>query len=656
MTRTIIGNQAVAYGALAAGVEVAAGYPGTPSSEALTELLNFSQRNDPSPYVEWSVNEKVAFEIATGAAWAGKRALATMKMSGSNVAADSILSVAYSGTRGGLVLYIADDPGAEAGMPEQDTRLFAQWAGLPVLEPADTGRVYELTRFAFELSEKCELPVILRSVTSVAHAKQEVEGEYGYRPLNRPVRFEKNIFRYTKAGAAICTTQHAQLLEGLQRAERIVHETGINAIYEASDHRGLFVVAAGALIPYVREALARAGHQPLSTLLLQSIYPLDRELAGQVFRNAERILVIEELEPFVEMLLRSEASRRGWSGTILGKLDELLPRVGKYSQEDIERGLKILIGTQKQRFAAAESIRIQDPPDRSDVKGADHQPAANQPDGGQAARASANVEHPITFCAGCPHRGSFMAINRALKKIGLNRDNTVVTGDIGCTILGMNPPFHTCWTEVSMGSSIGLAQGLCRAGVENPVIATIGDSTFFHAGIPPLINAVQHQANLLVIILDNGWTSMTGFQVNPGTAQEFQPQGNRRVDVESIVRGMGVDNLRVIEPFDQERSVQGIAEALQQEGVKVIISQAECALTAARRQGRAVVYQVDSEKCTFCRVCLRETGCPALYVTTDGQKSKQGQVVAIDPQLCTGCGLCFTCCSFDAIHRQPVGG
>ena len=655
MKRSIIGNQAVAYGALAAGIDVAAGYPGTPSSEALNELLHFNrgaaQGSDPAPYVEWSVNEKVAFELATGAAWAGKRALATMKMSGANVAADSILSVAYSGTKGGLVLYIADDPGAEAGMPEQDTRLFAQWAGLPVLEPADPTRAYELTRYAFELSEACELPVILRSVTSVAHAKQEVEGEYTYRALKRKADFEKNIFRYTKAGAVICMDQHRDLLERLKVAESSVAEAGINRLHEAADGGGLFVVAAGALIPYVREALSAGDHRQLSTLFLEAVYPLDTELAGGLFENAGRILVLEELEPFVEMQLRSEASRLGWHGTILGKLDGLFPRVGKYSQEIIGRGLALLAEGRHVDFTAGVKRA-----GRERVGAATARQLSARTGAAAQPETSLNVKHPITFCAGCPHRGSFMAINRALKKIGLNRDNTVVTGDIGCTILGMNPPFHTCWTEVSMGSSIGLAQGFYWAGIENPVIATIGDSTFFHAGIPPLINAIQHGTNLLLIILDNGWTSMTGFQVNPGTAEQFQAKGARRVEIEGIVRGMGVENLQVTGPFDQEQSVEAIVKALQQEGVKVIISQQECALTAARREERTLIYRIDSQKCTFCRSCLRETGCPALYVRANGGKSKHGQVMAIDPELCTGCGLCFTCCKFDAIGRQKVGG
>ena len=224
MKKQITGNQAVAYGALEAGVEVAAGYPGTPSTEALTEIINYSKENKPCPYVEWSANEKTAFELASGAAWTGKRAIATMKMSGANVALDSILSVAYSGTVGGLVIYIADDPGAEAGMPEQDSRYFALLAGLPLLEPSNPKSVYDLTKFAFELSENTELPVIIRLVTSVAHAVEMVEADYTYNPLKRTPFFEKDITRFTKAGSAICVGQHEALLERLKRAEAVIRK------------------------------------------------------------------------------------------------------------------------------------------------------------------------------------------------------------------------------------------------------------------------------------------------------------------------------------------------------------------------------------------------------------------------------------------------
>jgi indolepyruvate ferredoxin oxidoreductase alpha subunit len=635
-----------------------AGYPGTPSSEALTELLHFAQGTRPAPYVEWSVNEKVAFELAAGAAWAGKRAMATMKMSGANVAADSVLSVAYSGTTGGLVLYIADDPGAEAGMPEQDSRLFAQWAGLPVLEPPTPARALALTRYAFELSEACEQPVILRLVTSVAHASEQLEAEAAWAPLGRSPGFERDIFRYTKAGATICLAQHRDLLARLEKAQAAVRGAGLNRLELRGSPGTPGVIVAGSLIPYLSEALA--GTAEVSVLALESLYPLDEQAVVRLFAHSGRILILEELEPFVELQVRSLANRLGRTGAILGKLDGLLSRVGKYSQEELRAGLSALRGGLPGAAAADPAgsgpLGLGRAPAAGQAQAGSGalQPKADQPAGQEGVPA---VKHPITFCAGCPHRGTYMALNRAIKKAGLEKDRIVVTGDIGCTILGMNPPFHSCWTEVSMGSSIGLAQGFLRAGMPAPVVATIGDSTFFHAGIPPLINAVQHRADLLLLILDNGWTSMTGFQVNPGTAERFQAAGWRRVELEAIVRSLGVDSLEIIRPFQQEEAVATVSKALKADGVRVVISQQECALTAGRREPPDRIFAIDPQKCTFCRSCLRETGCPALYVTA-APDPKKGEdqtrnVTAIDPELCTGCGLCFTCCKFEAITPQP---
>jgi len=616
MKKMIIGNQAIAYGALAAGVHVVAGYPGTPASEVLTELLRYAQNNQETPYVEWSVNEKVAFEIAAGAAWTGKRALAAMKMSGVNVAADSILSVAYSGTKGGLVLYIADDPGAEAGMPEQDTRVFALWAGLPVLETSSPEQAYHQCQFAFELSEATELPVILRSVTSVAHAQELVEADFTYQHLDRKPLFERDIFRFTKAGSAICLDQHHTLLSRLKEAEKIISRRNINCMVNKKN--SLFAISAGSLKPYLIESLPPEGG--IGVVHLESAYPLDQELIDRVLDQADRIVIFEELEPVVEMLIRSQAGRKGFKGTIIGKMDGVLPRVGRYSKKEILKGLAAL----KRESVEEEGLKE------------------------KGLKEAITVKHPITFCAGCPHRGTYMALNRALKKTKLGKKETIVTGDIGCTILGMNPPFDSCWTEVSMGSSIGLAQGFVSAGVEKPVVATIGDSTFFHAGIPPLINAVQHRANLLLIILDNGWTSMTGFQVNPGTEEQFQISNTRRVDLDRIVQAIGVDYLKVIHPFEMDEAVEVIKEGLLEKGVRVIISREECAITRGRREPWQKIYEIDSDKCTFCKACLRETGCPALSVKAMEDK----QVMWIDPELCTGCGLCYTCCRFDAIHSE----
>lgn len=611
MKSMISGNQAIAHGALAAGVDVAVGYPGTPSTEALTELIDYAESNSDAPYVEWSVNEKVAFDIGVGVAWTGKRALVTMKMAGINVAADSIMSVTYSGTKGGLVIYVADDPGAAAGGAEQDTRLFALWAGLPVLEVCSPQQGYEQCQFAFELSEQTELPIILRTVTSVAHSVELVEAEFKYKPQGRKPRFERDITRFTKAGADICINQHKTLLERLKKVESIISSRGINRLVKMKGD--LFAISTGNLNLYLQEALAK--EEQISVLYLESTYPLDQKLISEVLDRSKRIVVFEEFDPLVEMLVRSEANKKGWNGTIIGKMDGHLPRVDKYSNREILKGLALL----KQ-----ESFEFKNE------------------------KPSITVSHPITFCAGCPHRGTYLALNRALKKNKLDKKKTIITGDIGCTIMGMNPPFDSCWTEVSMGSSIGLVQGFARAGIKNPSVATIGDSTFFHAGIPPLINAVQHNSNILVIILDNGWTSMTGFQVNPGTEEPFQKQGYKKVDIERIVESLGIKYVQTIHPFDVEESVEAISQALLLEGVRVIISKEECAIPKNRRGQSEIFYEVDTEECTSCWVCLQETGCLALSVIDLEKK----QSVSIDPDLCTGCGLCETSCSFKAIHGK----
>jgi indolepyruvate ferredoxin oxidoreductase alpha subunit len=651
MSRLLSGNQAIAYAALEEGIALAAGYPGTPSTEALAELERLAAgaavQHAPFPYVEWSVNEKVAFELAAGAAWAGKRALVTMKMSGANVALDSLVGVAHSGVNGGLVIYVADDPGVEAGMPEQDSRLLAQLCGLPLLDPSSPAQAYRLTRYAFGLSEHTNLPVILRSVTSVAHTRELVEGGFRYEPLQRTAAFTRDITRYTKAGSLICLAQHRENLARLAKAEEAIAAAAVNILHRGSSGSRLAAIGTGVLNAYLAEALAgreAAGAPSASALFLEAVLPLEEAKVAELLRSASALVVFEELEPVVEREVRSLANRLGWHGRILGKLDGMLPRVGRYTIREIKAGLSAL-------DAAASAP----------VSGAG-QPVTSSFDSSSAATVAAlelpaaplagtppsvMVKHPISFCAGCPHRGTYLALNRALKALKLPKDEVVVTGDIGCTILGMNPPLSSCWTELAMGSSLGLAQGFGRAGLKGPLVATIGDSTFFHAGIPALVNAVQHGTPLVLIILDNGWTSMTGFQVNPGTEQHFQGAGGRRVPLEAIVRAIGADLVATMDPFDQEAAIEVLKKALRADGVRVVIAERECALTAARRIQERELFRIDRDACTFCRACLRETGCPALGMTRTGDKEH----MAIDEELCTGCGLCATCCKFDAIHE-----
>jgi indolepyruvate ferredoxin oxidoreductase alpha subunit len=647
MSRLLSGNQAIAYAALKEGIALAAGYPGTPSTEALAEIERLAaeaaSERAPFPYVEWSVNEKVAFELAAASAWAGQRALVTMKMSGANVALDALIGVAHSGVAGGLVVYVADDPGVEAGMPEQDSRLLAQLCGLPLLDPADPASAYRLTRYAFGLSEHTNLPVLLRSVTSVAHARGLVEGEFRFESLQRRAGFTRDLSRFTKAGSLICLAQHRENLARLARAEEAIASAAVNTLQLGSGRSRLAAIGAGVLNAYLAETLAEreaAGAPEVSALFLEAVLPLEQAKVAQLLRSASALVVFEELEPVVEREVRSLATCLGWRGRVLGKLDGVLPRVGRYTVREIQAGLSALEAAEPSAPGTA-------------VRAAGVAPATGQPAATVSAASrplSTEIEHPITFCAGCPHRGTYLALNRALKALKLPRDQVVVTGDIGCTILGINPPLSSCWTELAMGSSIALAQGFERAGLKGPLVAAIGDSTFFHAGIPPLVNAVQHGANLMLVILDNGWTSMTGFQVNPGTEQRFQSAGGRRVSLAAIVRAIGADLVAAVDPFDQEAAVEAVKKALQAEGVRVIIAERECALTAARRIPEHGTCRVDAAGCTFCRACLRETGCPALVMTKTGEKEH----MSIDEELCTGCGLCATCCKFEAIHQAEA--
>jgi indolepyruvate ferredoxin oxidoreductase alpha subunit len=384
------------------------------------------------------------------------------------------------------------------------------------------------------------------------------------------------------------------------------------------------IVAAGITTTYLAEAFeiaARYGFDPdaVSLLRVWAVHPFPLTQAQELLGHCDTILVLEELEPVIERELYIEAHRLGWEGRILGKLSGLYERVGEYGVRHVVQGL-----------AAATGLHIPDDLCRGS---------------GEAEKLAA--ARPITVCAGCPHRGVFMAINQAVRRAGFKKDEVMVTGDIGCTILGMNPPFNTVWNEVSMGASIPLAQGFVHAGVKAPVIATIGDSTFYHAGIGGLANAVQHQTPLTLIIMDNGWTSMTGMQVNPGTCEHFQQSGDARLDIARIVPALGVDQFWIVDPFDFDVTAQTIQDALKLPGVKVILARQECVIPARRRGEDAGAVRVVDDNCNLCKLCITVTGCLAITVGKDA--------VVIDPDQCYGCGLCAAACQRDAILVEPRG-
>jgi len=714
MKHILTGNEAIALGALRAGVRVVTGYPGTPSTEALASLL---ARDLPGRHVEWSTNEKVAFEIAAGAAWAGRRALVTMKMSGLNVAYDAVISIAYSGTNAGLVVYVADDPGVSAGMPEQDTRGFALMSDTPMLEPASVEEAYRLTQTAFELSEAIGGLVFLRLTTAVAltHSIVDAPGEApvgvagvdesgdedasgGAAPGEAPVgaagvdesgdaragdvRFrvgpsgvilERNIARYTKAGAAICLSQHQALLARLEAAGRFLHERGLHQL-DLGKKGGLGIAVVGAPAAYLDEALSAAdlARDEVSILRAASTIPFPTDEVETLLCHCGSILVLEELEAHFERQVLIDARRVGFAGRVVGKLDGTLSRSGEYGLDEIRRGLVACglwpVGDKPvarspwpvgEGHVARSSSHVGE---GSVLQATDHSPQAVSPQAPQPTRyephgappdevASHKLQatgyeqsaapRPITVCSGCPHRGTYMAIEAAIKKAGYKKDEVMVTGDIGCTILGMNPPFDLLWNEVSMGSSVSLAQGYVHAGIKTPVIATIGDSTFFHGGIPGVLNAVQHRVPLVIVVMDNGWTGMTGMQVNPGTA-EAEQKGGRRIDLAQLIPALGVDRFAIADPYDLAGTTALLTDLLREPcGVRVLLARRECAIQARRRGASGGAIRLDAEKCVLCKQCLRTTGCPALSLS-DG-------AVHVDPALCNGCGLCAAVCPKHAL-------
>ena len=615
MKKLLTGNEAIAEGIVESGVEVVSGYPGTPSTEVILTLL--PRKEELGIHIEWSTNEKVAFEIAAGAAWAGERALVTMKMSGVNVAADSLASVAYSGCIGGLVIFVADDPGANAGMPEQDSRHYAKSMVVPMLDLASQQECLDYVKLAFEISEKIGGPIFLRSTTDISHVASDVEIGKKSELEKREAHFKRDIAKYTKAGAAWCMAQHQDALSRLAEASKIsdsyITESGIKVNethFEDGSKQG--VIYTGAVEGNFNEALKKYNLK-LSWLKIGMVHPLPEGRIKEFLEKVNRVLVLEELDPLIEAEVIRIACLLNKKVEILGKYDKSLSLIGNYSFKKIKKSLEILLKT---KLESEQDSKIFEKAKELEVK------------------------RPTSFCIGCPHRGTYFALNKAIKNLKYKKDEIIITGDIGCTILGMSKPFDSCWTEVAMGASIGLAQGFKWAGIKKPVIATIGDSTFFHAGIPPLINAVYQKVPLTVIILDNGWTAMTGFEENPGTIN-LDGGDSKRVDIVEICRGCGIEDIKIIDPYQSEKATDAIMKAMEYPGVSAVVSRRECALQAKRRKVKFPQRKVNIDKCTGCRICLSSLACPAMVFHSKDANSKAYIEIT---SACFGCGLCeFTC-------------
>jgi indolepyruvate ferredoxin oxidoreductase alpha subunit len=622
----LMGNEAIARGALEAGVGFASAYPGTPSSEIIGSLAEAAK--EAGIYAEWSVNEKVALEAAAAASFVGVRAIVAMKQNGINVASDFLMTLNLTGTNAGLVVVTSDDPSAHSSTNEQDTRPIAKWADLPLLEPATFQEAKDMTRWAFEVSEELKTVCLVRGVTRVSHARGDVHlgeptppGQAGRFAPTSPVQF----------ATLPVPLKHNLLHQKLAKAKELFESSRFNW-YTGPEKPDLLMVTSGSGWFYSLEAVKALGREDsVGILKLGTTWPLPEKLVLGRLAQTEKVLVVEEVDAFLENNLKELAGGNLSSVgplTFYGKGSEHLPAYGELNPDLVVQALASVLGIEK---PARPSEYVEK---------------------AQALTGLVTHARVVGFCAGCPHRATFWSVKNALKMDGRGG---FVTGDIGCYTMAIGPAgYFQLKTVQAMGSGTGLASGFGKLGAmgfKQPVVAVCGDSTFFHAAIPALINGVYNRSNFTMLILDNSATAMTGFQPHPGTGTNAMGEATAAVDIEALCRALGV-RVEVTDPFDLKGTTEKLLDLIAEEGsVRVLISRRKCALVRARQEKAAYRMRVDSERCLgeSCgcnRLCTRVFQCPGLVWDNASGTAR------IDEVVCSGCGVCADICPASAITRE----
>ncbi len=602
----LLGNEAAVRGAFESGVSVASTYPGTPSSEIGNVLWKLAK--DAGMYFEFSTNEKVALEVSAAASASNLRSFVFMKHVGLNVAADSFMSTAYLGVNGGMVILTADDPSMYSSQNEQDNRIYSRLAGVPLLEPADPQEVKDYMKYAYELSETLHLPILFRTTTRVSHMRGVVKTGKIVPPVKKGV-FEKSPSKYVPVPQN-SRRMHKELIEKLKKAEVLASQSELNRIFDFGGKVG--IITSGGASNYVLDAINKYGFE-VKVLKLGFSYPFPEKLVLKFVKGLDRVLVVEEVEPVMENDLLALIGREKLSIDVAGKHNGLLPRIYEYTPDIVESGISKLLGKEiSKKFVIENEIPL---PSR-----------------------------PPVLCPGCPHRATYFAVKKAVKNLGLE-GKVIYPSDIGCYTLGVQPPYETADFLLSMGASIGSANGFAHA-TDQKVIAFIGDSTFFHAGLPPLVNAIHNKANFIAVILDNRTTAMTGRQPSPSEPVNGMGENAPEISIENTVKGIGVEYVKVTDPYNLQNTEKVFEEALGREGVSVIIAKHPCALITdekKRKRNVWITFTINQEKCTRCKVCITDLACPAFFVADDGS-------VRIDPLICDGCGVCTQVCPEHAIE------
>ena len=599
----LLGNEAIARGAIEAGVAFAATYPGTPSSEISLNLFQMSQESD--LYFEYSTNEKVALEVAAAAANSGLRTFCMMKHVGLNVAADPLMTLAYVGVTAGMVILTADDPAMFSSQNEQDNRYYAKFGNLPMLEPSSVAEAKEMIKEAFELSEQLKQPVLLRTTTRINHSNAFVTfGEM--KPRETKGKFVRDPHRCVTV-PAVSRGLHVKLLEKMDKAAELAEGSAFNFV---QGDGALGVIANGVSFHYAEDAVKDLGiAENCRILRLGYSNPMPKAMITDFLKGCEKVLVVEEGEPFMEEAVKAIAQEAGLTLSIQGKSAELFSRLFEYDPGMVREKAAAFFGVDYEKPVVVDTSDVPEIPMR-----------------------------PPNLCSGCSHRATFYEVKKAAEGM-----DVVCPTDIGCYTLGFLPPLNTGDFVICMGSSVSSACGFGQA-TDQKVVSFIGDSTFFHSGITGLVNAVFNNHNFTLVILENDITAMTGHQPHPGVDMDrFGLDGYGRVNIEQLVRSLGVEHVSVIKPFKVQKSVDVIKEALEYQGVSVVISQEPCALYAKSLKLKKFRPFMVSDKCQNHRDCITTIACPSFYLGDDGKP-------AIDADTCVGCAVCAQICPENAIR------
>ena len=611
----LLGNEAAVRGVIEAGISVAATYPGTPSSEIGNVLSMLAK--DANIYFEFSTNEKVAMEVAATAAASGLRSFTFMKHVGLNVASDSFMTTAYSGVKGGMVILTADDPSIFSSQNEQDSRHYGHLASLPVLEPSSCQEVKDMVKYAFELSEQFELPVIVRTTTRVSHMRGIVEfGEISDNSSEDETHWKKGNFKKDPSQyvpvPANALRMHVDLVGKMENAEKISNKSEFNREINFTEDKKYGLIASGSAFNYAKDVVDVKGLD-INILKLGFSNPTPSRLIADFLEGLDEVFVVEEVDPIMEKEVLAIVAQNKLDVVVHGKLDGTFPKYHEYTPDVVLDGFnKVLDCCAKEEYELSSSLQelVDAIPNRAPV-----------------------------LCSGCPHRSMYYGVNKAMEELNIPASDVVFASDIGCYTLGINPPYYAADYLLSMGSSVGDGCGFSIA-TNQKVVSFIGDSTFFHSGVSPLINAIHNKANFVLTVLDNRITAMTGGQPNPGIPIDAMGDKAPEISIRKLALACGCSFVRVINPLNLEQVINTYKEALEYEGVAVIISKSPCTLIKGYAKKPPVEY-VESN-CNNCLKCTNELACPAISLNN-------GKIV-LDQSMCVGCNVCVQVCKYGALN------